>query len=90
MAMDRPAGVTRNTGTGPNTIGLDVRWYREFRLEPSKKDKSPSVTISADAFNALNRVNYQNYVGSLTSPFFGRAVATLPARRLQLGFRYQF
>ncbi|HBY64193.1 MAG TPA: hypothetical protein DEH78_30595, partial [Solibacterales bacterium] len=94
MAVDRPAGVTRNTGSGPNMIGLDVRWYREFRLAPSKlapskRDKSPSATISADAFNLLNRVNYQNYVGALTSPFFGRAVATLPARRLQLGFRYQ-
>jgi outer membrane receptor protein involved in Fe transport len=90
MALDRPAGVTRNTGSGPNTVGLDVGWRREFRFEPSKKDKSPSVTVSADAFNVLNRVNYQNYVGALTSPFFGRAVTTLPARRLQLGFRCQF
>jgi hypothetical protein len=90
IAMERPAGVTRNIGSGPDTVGLDVRWYREFRFEPSKKDKSPSITVSADAFNLLNRVNYQNYIGALTSPFFGQAVATLPARRLQLGFRYQF
>jgi hypothetical protein len=69
---------------------LDVRWYREFRFEPSKKDKSPSVTVSVDAFNVLNRVNYQNYIGSLTSPFFGRAVATQPARRVQIGVRFQF
>jgi hypothetical protein len=90
MAIERPAGFTRNTGSGPNTVGLDVRWYREFRFEPSKKDKSPSITVSADAFNVLNRVNYQNYIGALTSPFFGRAVATLPARRMQLGLRFQF
>ncbi len=90
MAIERPAGVTRNTGIGPNTVGLDVRWYREFRFEPSKKDKSPSITVSADAFNVLNRVNYQNYIGALTSPFFGRAVATLSARRMQVALRFQF
>lgn len=90
MAIDRPAAVTRNTGIGPNTIGLDVRWYREFRFEPSKKDKSPSIIVSADAFNVLNRVNYQNYIGALTSPFFGQAVGTLPARRVQIGARFQF
>lgn len=71
-------------------LGLDLRWYREFRFEPSKKDKSPSVTLSVDAFNLLNRVNYQNYIGTLTSPFFGQAVGTLPARRLQMGLRLQF
>jgi hypothetical protein len=60
MAIDRRAAVTRNTGSGPNTIALDVRWYREFWFEPAKKDKSPSITVTADAFNVLNRVNYQN------------------------------
>ena len=71
-------------------IGLDLRWYREFRLQPSKKEKSTSLTFSADAFNILNRVNYQNYVGALTSPFVGRAVSTLAPRRVQLGARFQF
>jgi hypothetical protein len=46
--------------------------------------------VSVDAFNVFNRVNYQNYVGALTSPFFGRGVATQPARRLQMGLRFQF
>jgi hypothetical protein len=90
MAVDRPPGATRNTGKGPSTIGLDLRWYREFRFTPSRKEKSPSITVSADAFNLLNRANYQNYIGALTSPFFGRAVATLPARRMQVGIRFQF
>jgi hypothetical protein len=63
MAIDRPAAVTRNTGSGLNTMGLDVRWYRDFRFEPSKRDKSALITVTADAFNVLNRVNYQNYIG---------------------------
>jgi hypothetical protein len=90
MALDRPSGVTRNTGQGPGTAIVDVRWYRDFALRPNSKEKGPSLTLSLDAFNVLNRVNYQNFVGALSSPFFGRAVGTLPARRLQGGLRLQF
>jgi hypothetical protein len=90
MAIDRPSEITRNTGKGPGFVGLDLRWYREFRFAPAQKDKSPSVTVSLDAFNILNRVNYQNYVGALTSPFFGQAVTALPPRRMQAGLRLQF
>lgn len=90
MALDRPVGIARNTGNGPGAAIVDLRWYREIRLLPARKDKSPSATLAMDAFNILNRVNYQNFAGSLTSPFFGQAVATQPSRRLQLGVRFQF
>jgi outer membrane receptor protein involved in Fe transport len=90
MALDRPCTVTRNSGSGPGAAVVDVRWYRDFRLKPAKKDQGPRLTLGVDAFNVLNRVNYQNFVGALTSPFFGRAVATLPPRRLQLSARFQF
>lgn len=90
MALDRPIGIARNTGNGPGAAIVDLRWYRDIRLLPARKDKSPSVTLAMDAFNILNRVNYQNFAGSLTSPFFGQAVATQPSRRLQLGVRFQF
>jgi hypothetical protein len=90
MALDRPGDTTRNTGFGPGAAVIDVRWYRDFPLMPSKKEKSPSFTISVDAFNVLNHVNYQNYVGALTSPFFGQAVGSLPPRRMQLGGRFRF
>ena len=90
MALDRPPGIARNTGRGPGAAIVDLRWYRDFRFQPRRKDKSPTFTLSADAFNLFNRVNYQNFVGSLTSPFFGRAVSTLPPRRLQLAARLRF
>ena len=76
--------------SAPNLLGLDLRWYHDFRLEPVRKDKSPTATLSLDAFDIGNRVNYANYVGALTSPFFGRAVSALPARRVQLSLRLQF
>lgn len=90
MALDRPSGITRNTGRGPGAAVVDLRWYREFRLQSEKKNQGPSLTIAADAFNLINRTNFQNFAGSLTSPFFGRAVATLPPRRIQLSARFQF
>lgn len=90
MALERPPGITRNTGKGPGLAVVDVRWYHEFRFRPARKDKSPSVVLAADAFNVLNHVNYVGYVGALTSPFFGQAVATQPARRFQLGLKLQF
>jgi len=90
LANDRPAGVTRNTGKGPGAAVIDLRWFRDLRLKPSAKDKGPLVTLSVDAFNLLNRVNYLNYLGALSSPFFGQAAGSQPARRMQLGLRFQF
>jgi hypothetical protein len=50
----------------------------------------PSWMVSLDAFNILNRANYQNYLGALSSPLFGKPASALPPRRLQAGFRFQF
>jgi outer membrane receptor protein involved in Fe transport len=90
MPLDRRTGIPRNTGHGPGAAIIDLRWYRDFRLQHSQKEKSPTLTLAIDAFNLGNRVNYQNFIGALSSPFFGRAVGTLPARRLQLAARFQF
>ena len=90
LALDRPDGVSRNTGLGPGQALVDLRWFRDFRFQPARKDKSPSLTVGLDAFNLFNRVNYQGFAGALTSPFYGRAFASQPARRIQLGLRLQF
>ncbi len=60
MALDRPAGVTRNTGQGHGQTIIDLRWYHDFLLHPAKKDKSPAITTAIDASS---------------SPFHGHAVA---------------
>jgi outer membrane receptor protein involved in Fe transport len=90
LANDRPSSVRRNAGQGPGFAGVDLRWYREFRFRPTQKEKSPAATLSVDAFNLFNRVNYQNFVGALSSPFYGRALGTQPSRRVQLALRFQF
>jgi outer membrane receptor protein involved in Fe transport len=90
-ANARPAGVPRNSLQGPGYAGLDLRWSRDFFLvKGKKKDEGVKATLALDAFNVLNRVNYASFVGNLSSPFFGRAVAAQPPRRLQLSFRVKF
>ena len=89
FANARPAGVGRNTLQGPGYMGLDLRWSHDFPLSP-KGEKGPLLTFAADAFNAINHVNYSQFIGNERSPFFGSAVSSLPARRLQFTLRFKF
>jgi hypothetical protein len=87
-ASDRPAGAPRNSLTGPGALEVDVRWSHDFRIGSAAE--SPVASLVLDAFNVLNRVNHEGYVGNLSSPFFGRAVAARSARRMQVGLRFRF
>jgi hypothetical protein len=84
----RPIGVGRNTLDGPGQLTLDVRWSHEFEF--GKEEDAPGWSIAVDAFNVVNHVNYSGYVGTITSPFFGRAIAAQPPRRLQLSMGFHF
>jgi outer membrane receptor protein involved in Fe transport len=91
VANDRPAGVTRNTGRGPRTVQLDLRFAKTFNVAPLRSgNKRDSFDLIVDVFNAINRVNVTNIVGVLSSPFFGRANSASPARTMQFGVRYRF
>jgi hypothetical protein len=92
VANDRPPGVTRNTGRGPGTVQLDLRFGKSFRVpRPANRDRtSRNLEFDVDTFNVLNRTNLNDFVGIETSPFFGRANSALPARIIQLSFRYHF
>ena len=86
---ERPAGVSRNTLEGPSYADLDLRVSRDFFLS-NKKEKGMVATVAVDAFNVLNIVNYTSYVGDMSSPLFGQAVSSSPARRMQLTARFKF
>src|SRR5262249_14509274 len=57
------------------------------RLGRGRGERDPSyrynLTFSMSANNLFNRVNYGNYIGTLTSPFFGRANSARGARRIE-------
>jgi hypothetical protein len=86
---DRPAGFARNTLHGPGTIELDLNLERDFLLSKGKKE-GPRITVALNAFNVLNHTNDTTFVGTITSPFFGRAVAAQPPRRMQLNLQFKF
>ncbi len=88
VANDRPLGVGRNTGNSGGLATLDVRLSRKFRF--GKEDSSQYVEVQLDGFNVVNHVNFQTYVGTLTSPFFGRADSAYPARELRLSVNVKF
>jgi len=88
LAIERPEGVGRNTEQGFGYSVLDVRVSREFAVTPG--DDPIRLRLSADAFNALNQVNFQDVVGNLSSPLFGRPVEADTARRLQFSARVRF
>jgi hypothetical protein len=64
-----------------------MRLSKVLRFE---KPRALQAEIVADAFNLLNNVNFTAFVGTLTSPFYGRANSAYAARQVQLSFRLRF
>jgi hypothetical protein len=68
----------RNTGkTGPYR-SVDVALARRFHTDKTM------IEARLEAFNVFNATNYDQYVGQLASPLFGRPVSAFAPRRLQL------
>ena len=86
----RPAEVGRNTETNPGYVDLDVRWGHDFAITANKADEAPKLGFSAGAFNVLNHLNGSGIDQVETSSSFGQITSAAPARRVQLGMRFQF
>jgi len=98
---DRPPGVARNSGLGPNYTTFDMRLSRIFKIGEQSR-----VRFMGEGFNITNRTNYasvNNIVGAAFAPPFnvhGTArlspsqplgfTAALPKREVQLGIRFDF
>ncbi len=50
---DRPLGIGRNTGIGPDFFDWDMRLSKEIHL-----NEKMGLTLTAECFNLLNRTNY--------------------------------
>jgi Carboxypeptidase regulatory-like domain len=86
---DRPPGVVRNAGYGPAFADLDLRCSKTYHLSKDQTSQR-NLEVGVDAFNALNHVNFRDYVGTMTSPYFGRAERARPGRQLQFMMRFTF
>lgn len=49
-----------------------------------------SLTVQLRVTNVINRVNFNNYSGTLGSAFFGIPSSSGPARQMDLNLRFNF
>jgi Carboxypeptidase regulatory-like domain len=89
VVNDRPDGYSRNTLHGPGLINLDLNVSHEFVLSKKRKE-AQTLAVTLNSFNVLNHANEVTYIGVISSPFFGQAVAAFPARRMQVNLEYKF
>jgi hypothetical protein len=89
VVNDRPFNAARNSMHGPGMISLDLNVSHDFALSKSREHPK-TVSVSLNSFNALNHVNDVTYIGVITSPFFGQAVAAQPPRRMQMNLQFKF
>lgn len=100
QAQGRQGSLGRNVMRGFGLSQVDLSLRRRFRIT-----ETVGIDFRADAFNLLNRANFGNPTGVMTSTNFGRSVAILSTgvsggqnpqfqiggpRSLQLGLRVQF
>jgi len=82
---DRPSGVGRNAGNGFDYRSFDLRLARRIPMV-----KGIEIEALVEAFNVLNRKNYQVPNNTFGSPTFGAPTAVNDPRQLQLGLRITF
>jgi hypothetical protein len=89
-ANDRPVGVSRNSGRGFSFSSLDLRLSR-----PVAAGRRASAELILEAFNVLNRANFQlpNGVfgpGPTPRAGFGAPTAAADPRQVQFGLKATF
>ena len=72
-----------------HTYLLDLNLSHDFLLSKGKKE-SKVLSLSLNSFNVLNHPNYVTYIGTISSPLFGKPVAAQPPRRMQLDVEFKF
>ena len=101
---DRPLDASghiigRNSARGAARWGdLSMRLGRAFAFNRPSPDRAGgnagnaggNLEFFAQAENVLNRVNFTNYAGTMTSRLFGQPTAASQARRVQVGCQLRF
>jgi hypothetical protein len=70
-------------------IDLDLNVSHDFPLSKAKNE-ARVISVALNSFNVLNHPNYVSYIGTQSSPLFGKPVAAQPPRRLQLDVQFKF
>ena len=70
---------------GPGLLQFNTALSKQFRVTEGK-----SLEFRWEAYNALNRVNYNNPSTNVSSSLFGRITSAGTARYMQLALRFTF
>ena len=77
----------RNIGRSDAQFTLDLGIEKSFNLSSEKR----RLEFRAEAFNALNKTNFQAAASNISSPgSFGTITKTFPARQIQLALKLTF
>jgi len=92
LVLPGVGNVGRNAGIGPPHAQVDLRLAKKYVLKKAKNktETTREVELRSDVFDVSNRTNYQNYVGYITSPVFGKPNVAYPSREVQLSMRFSF
>jgi hypothetical protein len=82
---DRPGSAERNVARGPGFAAADLSLFKNIAVTPTQR-----IQVRLEAFNAFNQVRFNNPVGAINSPDFGRITSAQDGRVIQLGVKYLF
>ncbi len=81
--------TSRNFLIGPGFSDIDLSLSKSFGI-PFKVTEGHSLQFRAEAFNAVNRVNFANPNATISSKIAGKITAANDPRILQLALKYVF
>ncbi|HEX8999550.1 MAG TPA: hypothetical protein VGB07_06600, partial [Blastocatellia bacterium] len=88
LSVSKNFGIGKRGGTAQSVSSNQ----KNAGQKNAKQSESPlfNVQLVAQMTNVLNRVNFGQYSGVLTSPFFGRSNSANAARRIEFSVRFGF
>jgi hypothetical protein len=82
--------ISRNLGTMPARVHLDMNLTRAFKLNPKDKEHPRTLTLNARSANFLNHTNVTAVGTVVSSSTFSQPLSAETARRIELGARFTF
>lgn len=80
----------RNAFIGPGYANTDFSAIKRTHIPWFVGNEGAQAEFRAEFFNVFNHPNLTGVSGALTSPQFGHATGTFPARDIQFGLRVEF
>jgi len=83
---DRPPGVGRNSGRGPDFFTIDLGLYQRFRIGRGE------LELRLNVYNLTNRTNLlpESVIGDQRSQLFGQPLAAARKRQAEIGLSARF